>query len=386
LPRLLLLFTAVNLIVGTAAFGVSGILVPVARTLEVSVAAAGQAITAYAVATALLPPLMLARWASWPRRRFMVVTLLMLAAGCALCTVATTIEVLMLGRVLMGAGAAFSPAAAGMAVTMAAPERRGQALALIFLGISLSYALGVPLITWVGEAFGWRHAFGLCTLALLAAAAAVAASMPRGSGGAAETSYAGIGRLLQRPEVISALLFTLLYFAAIFVPFTYVAPMLRELVPLTSAQLALTLTIFGFAGVAGTLLGGAASDRFGPRRTLVALLVLYATFMAALPLSQGSPVGMTVLLSLWGSASFGMMAPQQSRLAALAPDEAPLLLSINTSMIYVGTALGAAIGGAASVGLGFARLPWVGLMPLALAALVLALTPRAVAPARTTRR
>ena len=60
MPRLLLLFTAVNLIVGTAAFGVSGILAPVAQTLEVSVAAAGQAITAYAVATALLPPLMLA--------------------------------------------------------------------------------------------------------------------------------------------------------------------------------------------------------------------------------------------------------------------------------------------------------------------------------------
>jgi predicted MFS family arabinose efflux permease len=57
-----------------------------------------------------------------------------------------------------------------------------------------------------------------------------------------------------------------------------------------------------------------------------------------------------------------MMAPQQSRLAGLAPAAAPMLLSLNASMLYLGTAGGAIVGGAAlAAGLGFAQLAWAGL-------------------------
>jgi DHA1 family inner membrane transport protein len=52
----------------------------------------------------------------------------------------------------------------------------------------------------------------------------------------------------------------------------------------------------------------------------------------------------------------------------LAPSQAPILLSLNTSMLYFGTALGAAVGGAASEGVGFERLAWVG-VPFAVAGL-----------------
>ena len=57
----------------------------------------------------------------------------------------------------------------------------------------------------------------------------------------------------------------------------------------------------------------------------------------------------------WGIAGFGMMTPQQSRLAVLAPAQTPLLLSLNTSMLYVGTALGSAVGGVASGLIGFGQ-------------------------------
>jgi len=56
-----------------------------------------------------------------------------------------------------------------------------------------------------------------------------------------------------------------------------------------------------------------------------------------------------------------MMAPTQARLAGVSMRQAPVLFSLNTSMLYFGTALGAALGGAASASLGFARLSWVGL-------------------------
>ena len=63
---------------------------------------------------------------------------------------------------------------------------------------------------------------------------------------------------------------------------------------------------------------------------------------------------------VWGTAGFGMMTPQQALLVAASPANAPLLLSLNSSMLYLGTALGAVMGGIASGILGFAFIAWVG--------------------------
>ncbi len=76
------------------------------------------------------------------------------------------------------------------------------------------------------------------------------------------------------------------------------------------------------------------------------------------------------------------MAPQQSRLAALAPAQAPILLSLNTSMLYFGIALGAAIGGPAALAVGFERLAWIGVPFAVLGWVTLRTTPVPRAEAR----
>jgi len=178
--------------------------------------------------------------------------------------------------------------------------------------------------------------------------------------------------VLGRADVLSVLALTLAYFVAIFVVFSYIAPVLRSLVPMSAGRLSLTLSLFGVAGMLGTLLGGAATDRFGARRMLAVQLLVLGSTMALLPLTAGHWGAMMAVMIVWGVAGFGMMAPQQSRLATLAPREAPLLLSLNSSMLYLGTALGAAIGGALAPLLGFANLAWpsVAAVLLSLALLV----------------
>ena len=90
------------------------------------------------------------------------------------------------------------------------------------------------------------------------------------------------------------------------------------------------------------------------------------------------------VLLLWGTAGFGMMASQQARLAGLAPAQAPVLLSLNTSMLYGGTALGAVLGGALGPTVGFTHLSWLGAPAALLALAVLRLGPRV--PARQLSR
>ena len=372
LPPLLLLFCLVNLVIGTGAFLISPILALVAQDLGVGVPAAGQAMTAYALSTAVLAPMTLVATAAWPRRRVMLAALAMFAAGNLVCALAPSLTVLLAGRVLMGVGAIFVPVAAGMAVAMVEPARRGQALAFVFLGMSLSYVVSLPLGAWLGFQYGWRLPVAASAALALLAWLGVALKVPRHTQAAAG-GFDGLGALLRRADVLLVLGTTLTYFTAIFTVFSYIGPVLQALSPMSSVMMSVTLMLFGCSGVAGTLIGGAANDRFGARRTLWVQLGGLAAMMVALPFTAGQWGLMVLVLLAWGTCGFGMMAPQQSRLAALAPAQAPMLFSFNTSMLYFGTAAGAALGGAAAPLVGFVHLPWVGVVGAALGLLLLAL-------------
>lgn len=367
MPRLLYLLMLCNLVQGTGVFVIGGILEPVALDLQVSIAAAGQAMTAYAVSTAVLSPLLLVLTGHWPRRRAMLFGLALFTAGSLACALAPSLSWLLAGRVLMGMGAITTPISGGAAVTLVAPGQRGRALSLVFLGISLSYVIGTPLGAWLGFTYGWRWPVGLVAALSLLAALAAWRFMPRDLNAPGAT-FAGLPRLLAQGVVASTLALTLLYFVAIFMVFSYIGPVLQALSPMSAGRLSLTLMIFGLAGVAGTLLGGWLNDRFGAMRVLPMQLLVLIVTMGVVPFTQGHYLPMVVVVVIWGLAGFGMMAPQQSRLAALAPAQAPMLLALNSSMLYLGTAIGAAIGGAVVGGVGFSHLAWVG-MPFALAGL-----------------
>jgi MFS transporter, DHA1 family, inner membrane transport protein len=360
MPRLLWLLCLINLIIGTGAFVIGGILSPIAQQLGISVPTAGQAMTAYALSTALLAPVVLLATGRWPRKRALLLALALFTLGNLLCALSDSFATLIAGRVLMGIGAVFTPIAAGIAVASVEPARRGKALALTFLGMSLSYAIGVPLGSWLGLAYEWHTPIWLVTGLSLLALIGAALWVPRDIA-APGASFAGLPALLVRRDVLSVLLLTLAYFVAIFTVFSYVGPALQALTPMSREQQSLTLALFGLSGVAGTLIGGAANDRFGARRTLLVQLVVLGAMMVLLPLTQGSWPALVTTLMVWGTAGFGMMAPQQSRLAAMAPAQAPMLLSLNTSMLYLGTAAGAVVGGAFAARHGFAQLAWAGL-------------------------
>jgi DHA1 family inner membrane transport protein len=364
MPRLLILLSLCNLVIGTGAFVVSGILEPLAQGLGVSVASAGQAMTVYALATAGLTPLALIATARWPRRAAMCAGLLVFAAGSLVCALSTHILMLFAGRVLMGVGAMFTPLAAGITVALVEPDKRGRALSFIFLGMSLSHVIGVPLGAWLALRFGWPWPFVLVMGMALVAAAALAFVLPRQMA-APTVSFAGLSSVLKNAAAWWILSLTALYFMAIFIVWSYIAPVLQALFPMSGERLSATLMLFGVAGVVGTLLGGWANDRIGPRKTLMAQLAMMVATMALVPLTQGHYLAMLATFMLWTVAGFGMMAPQQTRLALLSPQQAPLLFSLNSSMVYVGTALGAALGGAASAVVGLQHLAWLG-VPLGL--------------------
>ena len=77
---------------------------------------------------------------------------------------------LLAARIIMAlAASTFMPAASAYAAAVASPERRGRALSVIYVGLTLSTVIGVPLGVLVGGRFGWRDTFaGVFLLSVLA--------------------------------------------------------------------------------------------------------------------------------------------------------------------------------------------------------------------------
>jgi DHA1 family inner membrane transport protein len=146
---------------------------------------------------------------------------------------------------------------------------------------------------------------------------------------------------------------------------------LQALNPMSTTQLSLSLAAYGFSGIVGTLVGGWANDRFGPLRSLRLQLSALILMMFLLPLTQGHMALTVSAMVVWGVTGFSMIAPQQSLLAGLSPAQAPLLLSLNGSMLFVGSAVGSVMSGALLSTLGLSRLAWVGVPFAALAFLTL---------------
>ena len=382
MPRILYFFALCNLVIGSGAFVLGGILQPMSVSLGISLAAAGQAMTAYAVATAVLAPLLIILTARWPRKRAIQLALVLFMLGCLVCALAPNFWVLLLGRVLMGAGAMFTAAASALAVAMVVPAQRGRALSITFLGISISYAVGVPVGAWLGFEYGWRVPVWLSAAASLGALLAASVLLPNTMAGA-RANFAGFAAAARQGAVLRTWLRTLLYFVAIFSVFAYVGPVLQALNPLDSTRLSMTLALFGLAGVAGTLTGGWATDRFGAVHTMKVQLCTLLSSMCLLPLTSGNIPAMLATLVVWGVAGFGLMAPQQSRLVSLSPEQAPLLLSLNGSMLYIGTAVGAVISGSLIDIAGLKNLAWVG-APFGVVALLTLWFDRAPGSAATT--
>ena len=215
MPKILYFFALCNLVIGSGAFILGGILQPVSTALGISVAAAGQAMTVYALATAVLAPLLIVLTADWPRKRAIQLALGLFAAGNLVSALAPSLTVLLLGRGLMGAGAMFTAAVSALAVTLVAPKLVGRALSITFLGMSISYAVALPIGAWLGFEFGWRVPVWLCVAASMAALLAATVLLPTGAA-TARINFNGFKAAASQAAVLRVWLRTLLFFVAIF--------------------------------------------------------------------------------------------------------------------------------------------------------------------------
>ena len=335
--------------IGTEGFMIAGLLPALARDLNVGLAATGHLVTAFSLAYAIGAPVMAVLTAGLERRRLLAVAMGGFALANLLAALAPGYAGLLAARLLLALSAAtFMPAASGYAAALGGPERRGRALSTVTTGLTLAIIAGVPLGVLVGQGFGWRATFfGVAALAVISLLG-ILVRLPRQPPGVT----AGLGErlaLAKRRDILAVLVTSALTVAGTFTVYTYLGVFIARVAGLGSQALAPVLLGFGLASAFGTQLSGGAVDRWGARSTVIAggglALVAYLalSLSAALGTARAVPVMLPAIL-LWGLASWGLITAQQARLVALAPALAPVSLSMNSSAIYLGSAMGAAAG------------------------------------------
>ncbi|WP_142101959.1 MFS transporter [Pseudonocardia cypriaca] len=206
--------------VGTDAFVMAGLLPAIAADLEVSVPAAGQLVTVFALTLAVAAPVLSWLLSPLDRRTALQLALIVFIVGNVVTALSPTYVPALLARILTAAGAATITATASSAAVAIAPaERRGRAMALVIGGLTLSTALGMPLGNLIGSV-DWR--LTLWAIAALGIAALIGISVALPEVVLPATSLTARLAPLRRPEVLTILVATLLVMAGHYAVYTYI--------------------------------------------------------------------------------------------------------------------------------------------------------------------
>lgn len=333
-----------NFAIGCGVMVVAGSLNDLIRSLEVSVALGGQLISIAAVTMCFGAPFLAALLGHWDRRRLLVLALVWFAIGHGLSAIAPNYALLLPLRALcVVAAAVYTPQAAAAIGFVSPPEERSRSIIFIFLGWSVASVVGMPVHSFIGEAFGWRWAFGLVTVLSAGAAWWVWAVMPDGIKPPA-MRLAEWREVFTHPVLMAIVLVTALSGAGQFTLFAYMAPYYRQVIGANAAETSFLFFWTGAFSLVGNLLLSRYIDRVGAAQVVMLAMIGMVISMLIWPLATGV-VSMALVILPWALGGFACNSAQQARLGLAAPQLATALMALNSSAIYLGQAVGAAGGG-----------------------------------------
>lgn len=357
--------------IGTTEFSPMGLLPNIAISLNISIPTAGMLITGYALGVMIGAPIMTLWFGHFVRRRALITLMAIFTIGNILAAIAPNYFTLLFARIITSLNhGAFFGIGSVVAASVVPKNQQASAVASMFMGLTIANIGGVPFATWLGQAIGWRAAFGVISGLGVITMFALYKALPASHVGQ-KTDVKAELKVLTRPAVLLALLTTVLGAGAMFTLYTYIAPSLEYFNHASPSTITFMLVLVGLGFSIGNHLGGKFAD-ISLIKTLIGFLSLIIVMMLAFPLLAQNPISTAIALVVWGAATFGIVPPVQMYVMSVASEASGLASSVNIGAFNLGNALGAAAGGLVlSLGLNYAYVSYAGAMLASLALILI---------------
>jgi predicted MFS family arabinose efflux permease len=236
-----------------------------------------------------------------------------------------------------------------LASTLFADEARRRAIGWTMASISVAPVAGIPVLTLAGGEWGWRPAVGAAGVLAAIATWMTIVALP-GDRRHPETRLRLRGLLEEYapiradPATKRLLAVTVLRAVWMLGLITYIGAYLRDDLGQSTERVGLYYMLGGIGTTLGSLAGGSRIGSIAPRATIIAAN-LAGGVLVLLVLVSSAPVVMVLLPLLAGVGVLASVA-LTALLAVESPAKPGTTMVLNTSLLNLGAAVGAAVGGA----------------------------------------
>ncbi|MFB7036335.1 MFS transporter [Bacillus altitudinis] len=346
-------------LIGTIEYIITGIIQMVAHDLHVTTSTAGLLVTSLALSAAIGAPIVIALTINMDRRKILTWTLIIFILSNFITSISHSFEMVMITRVLQGiSGGTAIVVAMAVATRLVEREKRGTAIGIILMGLSSSLVLGVPIGTFLSSMIGWKALFAAIGVITLIPLIVVYRRIPSMKEQEPVTLRMQLS-ILKDKRILLAVAVTLFYVGGYSTLFTYLTPFLQKSANLSITEISGILLLAGICSFLGSSLGGVAADKKGPIFTIFSGIILQIMMLMLLAFVTGNLVVMVAVIMIWMIATWSTSPAQQLYLVTLVPKSPDIALSVNTSFIQFGFALGSGLGGIVLNGTSVLNLSWL---------------------------
>lgn len=339
------LLTIVSFVVGMAELIIGGMLDLISSDLGVSLGKTGVLITVFSVVFAIAAPILLTFTSQIERKRLTLMALGVFFLGNVIAAFSLSYSMLLLARIISAAsGSLIVVLCVTIASNIVAEQYRSRAIGVVFMGISASLVLGIPIGLMLGNIFGWQAPFVMIALLTLISITGVYFFM----GEIAPKPAIPISvqlRTLKNRKILFVQLTSFLFLAGHLTLYGYLTPFLKMKLGLDGTWVSIVYLIFGVAAVIGGGLGGILADRFGTKPTILFVIFVFGLSIFAIPYTTFSLPLFLVVMIIWSMLSWAVTPAIQGYLIETSPETSDIQQGLNNSALHFGIAFGSLMGG-----------------------------------------
>lgn len=330
--------------IGMTEFVIMGLLPNIARDFDVSVSQAGQLITGYALGVAIGGPIIVMLTIKWNRKYLLLALMAIFIIGNFAASFSPNYGFMMTSRIITSlAHGSFFGIDSILAASMVKPEKRASAMALMFMGLSMSNILGVPFGTLIGQNFGWPMTFIIISIIGALALIGIIIFVPMKKE-TVKSSVLNELKILKEKRLWLTLAVTLFGFSSVFAYFTYISTVLIDVSHVQENLISYLLIIFGIGVTLGNVVGGKLAD-WNLNKALKMIFSVFILYFILLYFVQMNGLLMVAGIFFFGLIGFSMSPSLQYKSTLISQDAPTLASTLNQSAFNLGNALGAFIGG-----------------------------------------